>query len=77
LGLVPLLIYKRKEDKAVKEENTLIFAVDDRTRITNAGKNVPWAGLKKGSCVSIKYKKHGDRMVAVRRKVLAKSGREG
>ena len=76
LGLAPLLIFRCKEDKAMKEKNTLIFAVDDRTRITNAGKNMPLAGLKKGSCVSIKYKKHGDKMVAVKIKILAKTIRE-
>jgi len=61
----------------VKEENTLIFAVDDKTRITNAGKDMPFAELKKGMHVSIKCRKHGDKMIAVRIKVLAKSAREG
>ncbi len=61
----------------VKEENTLIFFVGDETRITNAGKDMPFAELKKGMCVSIKYRKHGDKMIAVRIKVLAKSAREG
>jgi hypothetical protein len=50
----------------VKEENTLIFAVNDKTRITNAGKDIPLAGLKKGIRLSIKYSKNGDKMIAVR-----------
>ena len=60
----------------VKEENTLLLAVDDKTRITNAGKDMPFAGLKKGMRVSIKYRKHGDMMIAARIKVLAKSAEE-
>ena len=60
----------------VKEENTLIFAVDDKTRITNAGKDMPFGELKKGMRVSIKYRKHGDKMIAVRIKVLTKGAKE-
>jgi hypothetical protein len=60
----------------VKEENTLIFVVDDKTRITNAGKDMPFAELKKGMHVSIKCRKHGDKMIAVRIKVLTKSAKE-
>ena len=61
----------------VKEENTLIFFVGDETRITNAGKDMPFAELKKGMHVSIKCRKHGDKMIAVKIKVLTKSAREG
>jgi len=60
----------------VKEEKTLIFAVDDTTRITNAGKDMPFPELKKGMHVSIKYRKHGDKMIAVRIKVLTKGAKE-
>jgi len=61
----------------MKEEKTLIFVVDNKTRITNAGKDVPFAELKKRMRISVKYRKHGDKMIAVRVKVLAKSAREG
>jgi purine-nucleoside phosphorylase len=61
----------------MKEEKPLIFFVDDETRITNARKNMPFEGLKKGMRVSIRYKKHGDKMIAVRIKVLDKSATEG
>ena len=61
----------------VKEENTLIFFVDDKAKITNAGKDMPFAELNKGMHVSVKYKTHGDKMIAVRIKVLTKSAREG
>ena len=56
----------------MKEEKTLIFFVDDKAKITNAGKDMPFAELKKGMRVSIKYRKDGDKMIAVRIKVLAK-----
>jgi hypothetical protein len=61
----------------MKEEKTLIFFVDDKAKITNAGKDMPFAELKKGMHVSIKCRKHGDKMIAVRIKVLTKSAREG
>lgn len=54
----------------MKEEKTLIFFVGDKTRITNAGKDMPFSELKKGMRVSIKYRKQGDKMIAVRIKVL-------
>ncbi len=60
----------------VKEENTLIFFVGDETKITNAGKDMPFAELKKGMHVSIKCRKRGDKMIAVRIEVLAKSAKE-
>jgi hypothetical protein len=60
----------------VKEEKTLIFFVDDKAKITNAEKDMPFAELKKGMRVSIKCRKHGDKMIAVRIKVLTKSAKE-
>jgi hypothetical protein len=60
----------------VKEENILIFFVGDETRITNAGKDMPFAELKEGMRVSIKCRRHGDKMIAVRIKVLTKSAKE-
>jgi hypothetical protein len=60
----------------MKEEKTLIFVVDDKAKITNAGKDMPFAEIKKGMRVSIKYRKNGDKMIAVRIKVLNKSAKE-
>ena len=60
----------------MKEEKTLIFSVDDKAKITNAGKDMPFAEIKKGMRVSIKYRKNGDKMIAVRIKVLNKSAKE-
>jgi hypothetical protein len=60
----------------VKEENTLIFFVDDKAKITNARKDMPFAEIKKGMRVSIKYRKNGDKMIAVKIKVLTKSAEE-
>ena len=60
----------------MKEEKTLIFFVDDKAKIINAGKDMPFAEIKKGMRVSIKYRKHGDKMIAVKIKVLNKSAKE-
>ena len=49
--------------KGKKDEKT--FAVDDKTKITKGGKDMPLADLKKGMNVSLQYKKDGDKMVAV------------
>jgi hypothetical protein len=60
----------------MKEEKPLIFVVDNKAKITNAGKDMPFAEIKKGMRVSIKYRKNGDKMIAVRIKVLNKSAKE-
>jgi hypothetical protein len=48
--------------KGKKEEKS--FVVDDKTKITKGGKDMPLADLKKGMQVSVEYKKDGDKMVA-------------
>jgi purine-nucleoside phosphorylase len=60
----------------MKEEKTLIFFVDDKAKITNAGKDMSFAGLKKGMRVSVKCRNYGDKMIAVRIRVLTKSAKE-
>jgi hypothetical protein len=60
----------------MKEEKTLIFFVDDKARITNAGKDMSFARLKKGMHVSVKYRKHRDKRIVVRIEVLNKSAKE-
>ena len=49
--------------KDKKGEKT--FAVDDKTKITKGGKDMPLAELKKGMNVSVEYKKDGEKLVAV------------
>ena len=53
--------------KGKKEEKS--FVVDDKTKITKGGKDMPLADLKKGMQVSVEYKKDGDKMVAADIKV--------
>ena len=60
----------------MKEEKTLIFVVDDKAKITKAGKDLPFAELKKGMRVSVKCRNYGDKMIAVRIKVLTQSAKE-
>ena len=55
--------------KDKKGEKT--FAIDDKTKITKAGKDMPFAEVKKGMNVSVEYKKDGDKMVAVAIRVAA------
>lgn len=55
--------------KVKKEEKTLTIATDDKTKITKAGKDVPFGDLKQGVNVSVEYKKDGDKMTAVAIKV--------
>ncbi len=49
--------------KDKKGEKT--FAVDDKTKITKGGNDMPFAELKKGMNVSVEYKKDGEKLVAV------------
>jgi len=55
--------------KDKKGEKT--FAVDDKTKITKGGKDIPLAELKKGTNVSVEYKKDGEKLVAVAIKAAA------
>ncbi len=57
--------------KVKKEEKTLTFATDDKTKITRGKDTLSFADLKKGMNVSVEYKKVGDKMVAVTIKVAA------
>ncbi|HSB07676.1 MAG TPA: hypothetical protein VLK23_21045 [Thermodesulfobacteriota bacterium] len=55
--------------KGKKDEKS--FMVDDKTKITKGGKEMPFADLKKGMNVSVEYKKDGDKMMAVSIKTAA------
>jgi hypothetical protein len=55
--------------KGKKDEKTI--GIDDKTKITKGGKDMPFADLKKGMNVSVEYKKDGDKMVATAIKASA------
>ncbi len=51
--------------KVKKEDKTLTFATDDKTKITRGKDTLSFADLKKGMNASVDYKKDGDKMTAV------------
>lgn len=55
--------------KVKKEDKTLTFAIDDKTKITKGKATLTLAEFKEGMHVSTQYKKDGDKMVAVAIKV--------
>jgi Cu/Ag efflux protein CusF len=55
--------------KVKKEEKTLAFAIDDKTKITRGKGTLSFSELKTGMQVSIEYKKAGDKNVAAAIKV--------
>jgi Na+-transporting methylmalonyl-CoA/oxaloacetate decarboxylase gamma subunit len=55
--------------KVKKEEKTLTFATDDKTKITRGKDTLSFADLKKGMSASVEYQKVGDKMTAVAIKV--------
>jgi Cu/Ag efflux protein CusF len=55
--------------KDKKGEKT--FSIDDKTKITKGEKDMPLAELKKGTNVSVEYKKDGEKLVAVAIKAAA------
>ncbi len=57
--------------KVKKEEKSLTFATDDKTKITKGKDALTFADLKKGMNVSVEYQKAGDKMTAVAIKVAA------
>jgi len=59
------------KQKVKKEEKTLAFTTDDKTKVTKGKETLSFSGLKKGTRVSIEYKKDGDKNMAVEIKVAA------
>jgi hypothetical protein len=57
--------------KVKKEDKTLTFATDDKTKITRGKDTLSFADLKKGMSASVEYQKVGDKMTAVAIKVAA------
>lgn len=67
-GMAKAIVVK---GKVKKEEKTLTFASDDKTKITKGGKDMPFADLKKDMIVVVQYAKVGDKMVAATINVAA------
>jgi len=63
------IVVKGKVKK--QEEKTLTFATDEKTKITRAGKDMPFGDLKKDMHVIVEYKKDGEKMTAATVKVAA------
>jgi hypothetical protein len=57
--------------KVKKEEKTMTFVTDDKTKITKGKDTLSFADLKKGMSVSVDYKKDGDKMIALAIKAAA------
>jgi hypothetical protein len=57
--------------KVKKEEKTMTFSVDDKTKITKGKASLSFADLKKDMQISVEYKKDGDKMTAVAIKASA------
>ena len=57
--------------KVKKEVKALTFGTDDKTKITKAGKDMPFGDLKKDMSVTVEYKKDGEKMTAATIKVAA------
>lgn len=63
-GMVEKVDEAAKMVDVKKGKKTMSFAIDAQTKITEAGKEMALADLKKGMNVSIEYQKEGDKMVA-------------
>ena len=50
--------------KVTKEDRTFTFAITDKTKIARAGKDLPFAELKKDMQVVVDYMKEGEKMIA-------------
>ena len=57
--------------KVKKEEKTLTFGIDDRTKITRAKTELKMANLRHGMNVLVEYKKEGDKLIAGAIKISA------
>jgi hypothetical protein len=54
-----------KSIEVTRKEQTLAFATDEKTKIMLAKKVIPFADLKQGMRANVKYKKDGEKMIAV------------
>jgi len=50
--------------KVTKEDRTFTFVITDKTKITRAGKEMPFAELKKDMHVAVDHTKEGEKMIA-------------
>jgi hypothetical protein len=50
--------------KITKEDRTFTFAITDETKISRAGKDLPFGELKKDMQVAVDYTKEGEKMTA-------------
>jgi len=57
--------------KVKKEEKTLTFGIDDKTKITRAKTELKMANLRQGMDVLVEYKKEEDKLIAAAIKVSA------
>jgi len=57
--------------KVKKEEKSMTFVTDGKTKITKGKDTLSFTDLKKGMSVSVDYKKDGDKMVALAIKAAA------
>jgi hypothetical protein len=55
--------------KVKKEEKTLTFGINDRTKITRGKTELNMANLKHGMYVLVEYKKEGEKLIAAAIKV--------
>jgi hypothetical protein len=53
------------------KKDTMTFTMGDKTKITKAGKDMPFVELKKDMDVAVEYMKEGDKMIAGSIKVAA------
>jgi general stress protein 26 len=57
--------------KVKKEDKTMTFATDEKTKITRGKDTLSLADLKKNMNVAVEYKKDGEKMIAATIKVAA------
>jgi pyruvate dehydrogenase E2 component (dihydrolipoamide acetyltransferase) len=57
--------------KVKKEEKTMTFATDDKTKITKGKADLAFADLKKGMEVKVDFKKEGEKLIATAIKAAA------
>ena len=57
--------------KVKKEEKTMAFATDDKTKITKGKADLAFADLKKGMEVKVDFKKEGEKLIATAIKAAA------
>lgn len=65
-GVVEKVDEAKKDILVKSDKEEMTFALTDKTKVTEGKKQLTFADLKNGLSVTVRYKKEGDKLIALR-----------